>query len=225
MKMFAIGILSLAILPSAFAAASPALEGIVNVGTRLAPSQLSLDAYSRWIEPIAKPDGKDFTSAFAPSIFSWYEQQKDAPLPPQVSQDPDKIFVDVETAKAQAIALEKSRDIETYVAAGADVYAIRLEDLRSDPAGTMSRCAAWLGIDAAAPTLRKLTYYGFEWFGDIYTSPSSTVKSGARRAVTRCCSHEAGTRSIGYGLRRGEPLSGEPPTPAITSAWSASRPS
>lgn len=93
----------------------------------------------------------------------------------QLGLDPDS---EVETRELliRLLAQDWSRAMRARDE-GADVYAIRLEDLRSDPAGTMSRCAAWLGIDAAAPTLRKLTYYGFEWFGDIYTSPSSTVKS------------------------------------------------
>lgn len=109
---------------AALAAGNPALDGLINVGTRPAPAELTLDAYGRWVQPIAQPNGKDYTSAFAPSIFAWYEKQKDAPLPAQVMQDPDKIFVDVDTAKAQALALEQSGDIETYTAAGADVYAI-----------------------------------------------------------------------------------------------------
>jgi hypothetical protein len=122
MKLLAL--LSLAVSFSAQAAVNPALDGIINVGTRLAPQDLSLDAYSRWVDPIAKPNGKDFTSSFAPAIFAWYESNKSAPLPAQVSQDADKIYVDVETAKAQALELEDSGDIEPYTAAGADVYAI-----------------------------------------------------------------------------------------------------
>ena len=108
---------------SAQAAGNPAVDGIINVGTRLAPDQLTMDAYDRWVEPIAKPSGKDFSSAFAPTIFAWYQKEKDAPLPPQVAQDPDKIYVDVATAKAQALALESSGDIESFTAAGANVYA------------------------------------------------------------------------------------------------------
>ncbi|MGZ3684772.1 MAG: hypothetical protein ACXVCI_13020 [Bdellovibrionota bacterium] len=105
---------------TAQAAPNPALDGIINVGTRLAPDTLTLDSFNRWVEPI----GKDFESAFAPQIFAWYQREKDAPLPPQVAQDPDKIYVDVETAKAQAIALENSGDIPSYTAAGANVYAV-----------------------------------------------------------------------------------------------------
>jgi hypothetical protein len=115
---------SLAFAVPAPAAPNPALDGIVNVGTRLAPTELSLDAYNRWVEPIARPAGRDFTSAFAPKIFAWYEREKNAALPGQVNQDPEKIYVDVGTAKAQALALEDSGDIEPYTAAGADVYAV-----------------------------------------------------------------------------------------------------
>jgi hypothetical protein len=108
----------------AVAAPNPALDGIINVGTRLAPATLSADSYAAWVDPIAKPNGKDYTSAFAPSIFAWYAAQKDAALPPQVQQDPDHIYVDVDTAKKEALALEASGDIEPYTAAGANVYAM-----------------------------------------------------------------------------------------------------
>ena len=47
---------------------------------------------------------------------------------------------------------------------------------------------------------------------------SSTLKAGARRSVMRCWKNEAGTLSIGNGCLRGEPVSGEPPVPVITSA-------
>lgn len=62
-----------------------------------------------------------------------------------------------------------------------DVHAVRLEDLRNDAAGTMALCATWLGISPDVDALGKLTYYGFEWFGDIFTSPSSTVKPVGKR--------------------------------------------
>jgi hypothetical protein len=109
---------------SAFATVNPALDGIINVGTRLAPATLTLDSYNRWVEPIAKPAGKDYTSGYAPAIFAWYERQQNAPLPPQVNADPEHIYVDVETAKAQALALEASGDVEPYTSAGADTYAL-----------------------------------------------------------------------------------------------------
>ena len=60
---------------------------------------------------------------------------------------------------------------------GADTFVARLEDLREDSAEVMRQCADWLGIDASEAALNNLTYYGFEWFGDIYTPPSSTVHS------------------------------------------------
>jgi hypothetical protein len=60
---------------------------------------------------------------------------------------------------------------------GANTFVARLEDLRNDSAGVMCRCADWLGIDSSEAALLGLTYYGYEWFGDIYTPPSSTVHS------------------------------------------------
>lgn len=58
---------------------------------------------------------------------------------------------------------------------GGGLHVVRLEDLRQTAAKTMRDCAAWLGVNPLQPSLQQLTYYGFEWFGDIYTPPSSTV--------------------------------------------------
>lgn len=59
--------------------------------------------------------------------------------------------------------------------AGLACHVVRIEDLRVKAAETMAACADWLGIDSREPSLTRLTYYGFEWFGDIYTQASSTV--------------------------------------------------
>lgn len=63
--------------------------------------------------------------------------------------------------------------------AGEDAHVVRLEDLRHTAEATMRQCASWLGIDPLEPSLSRLTYYGFEWFGDIYTKPSSTVHAAS----------------------------------------------
>jgi hypothetical protein len=54
-------------------------------------------------------------------------------------------------------------------------HVVRLEDLRADARAAMSRLAAFLGIESAHPSLTRLTYYGLEWYGDIYTPPSPTI--------------------------------------------------
>ncbi len=113
----------LAISTATNALAGPALDGMPDVGTRLAPAELSKEAYLRWAEPILNAQGVDRTSPFTNQIFAWYEANKNTGLPEQVNKDPQKIYADVATAKAETIALEDAGEIEKYVAAGANVYA------------------------------------------------------------------------------------------------------
>mgnify|MGYP006270864623 FL=1 len=112
--------------------------------------------------------------------------------------DPDQALNSIVRFVAQ-LGLDTAAQIETreqlirllaqdwrrahFLRAGTEIHAVRLEDLRADALRTMRTCAAWLGIDASAPSLTALTYYGFEWFGDIYTSPSSTVKPVTTRRL------------------------------------------
>jgi hypothetical protein len=104
-------------------AANPALEGIPDVGTRLAPAELTKEAYLRWAEPILTAGSIDRTSPFTDHIFAWFEAEKNKPLPPEVATDPQKIHVEVASAKAYAIQLENEGLIEKDVAAGGNVYA------------------------------------------------------------------------------------------------------
>lgn len=103
--------------------ASPALIGMPDVGTRLAPAELSKEAYVRWAEPILNAQGVDRTSPFTNIVFAWYEANKNTGLPAQVGTDPQKIYTDVATAKAETLALEQSGELEENVGAGANVYA------------------------------------------------------------------------------------------------------
>jgi len=54
-------------------------------------------------------------------------------------------------------------------------HTVRLEDLRSNPLVVMRQCAKAIGIDPDAPALADLTYYGWTWMGDIYTTPTPTI--------------------------------------------------
>ncbi len=110
-------------LISQTALAGPGLDGMPDVGKRPAPAELSKEAYLRWAEPLLNATGTDRTSPFSQSIFAWYEANKNSPLPEQVGRDPQKIYADVATAKAETIALEDAGEIPKYVAAGGNVYA------------------------------------------------------------------------------------------------------
>lgn len=105
------------------ALAGPAMDGMPDVGTRLAPAELSKEAYLRWAEPLLKAQGTDRTSPFSEKIFAWYEANKNTGLPSQVGADPQKIYADVATAKAETLALEQAGEMEENVGAGANVYA------------------------------------------------------------------------------------------------------
>ncbi len=115
--------LAMALFASQTALAGPALGGFPDVGARLAPAELSEDAYRRWAEPLLNATGTDRTSPFTAKIFAWYEANKNTGLPAEVAKDPQKIYADVATAKAETIKLETDGEINKYIAAGANVYA------------------------------------------------------------------------------------------------------
>jgi|GEM_PF-1738202 len=121
--MKTISLLTLALLASQTALAGPALDGIPDVGNRPAPAELSKEAYLRWAEPILNATGVDRTSPFSEHIFAWYEANKNSALPDQVNKDPQKIYADVATPRAETIAMENAGTIEKYIAAGGNVYA------------------------------------------------------------------------------------------------------
>ena len=66
---------------------------------------------------------------------------------------------------------------------GTPVHTVQIEALRKNAPETMRACAAFLGIDPAHPALDRLTYYGLEWFGDIYTEASSRVHATRPKTV------------------------------------------
>ncbi|MFX7844897.1 hypothetical protein ABTK14_21850, partial [Acinetobacter baumannii] len=65
----------------------------------------------------------DTVSAFAPKIFEWYQNEKDAPLPAAVYADPQRISVNVQRPLAETIELEAAGDITEGNTVGAEVYA------------------------------------------------------------------------------------------------------
>jgi hypothetical protein len=103
---------------------NPALIGVQTGNSHPAPAELNLDSYTAWAQPILQPkSGADYTSAFTSLVFDWYEREKDSPLPPDVAQDPQHIFVNVQGPENETIQLEQSGDIEEGNTVGAEVYA------------------------------------------------------------------------------------------------------
>jgi hypothetical protein len=56
--------------------------------------------------------------------FGWYDEQLHDPLPNEVNQDPDKLFVNVQRAIADTDALEGAGDVEQGTTVGFDAYGI-----------------------------------------------------------------------------------------------------
>jgi hypothetical protein len=83
------------------------------------PEDLTSISYPGWLRAI-----NSNVSAFADNAFAWYEAQKKSPLPSQVYADPDSIYVDVDRALQETIALEQSGDIEEGNTIGFDAYAL-----------------------------------------------------------------------------------------------------
>jgi hypothetical protein len=67
--------------------------------------------------------------------------------------------------------------------AGVNAKVVRIEDLRRDARGVMADCARWMGIDDSYAGLGKLTYFGFDWYGDIFTKASREIQSESQQVA------------------------------------------
>ena len=74
------------------------------------PATVTRASYEGWLRAIGSN-----LSAFTDNAFDWYETQLRTPLPSQVAADPDKIYVNVDKALQETIALEQSGDIEEEI--------------------------------------------------------------------------------------------------------------
>lgn len=84
------------------------------------PAQLEKSSHNTWLGQI----GAQTTSPYADYTFAWFEQQKTRALPPQVSADPDKLFVSVQAPLAEAVKVETAGDAEEGTTYGLETYAI-----------------------------------------------------------------------------------------------------
>lgn len=83
------------------------------------PAEITRASYLGWLRAI-----NSNVSAFSDDMFDWYEAQLKSPLPAQVATDPDKIYVSVDKALQETIALEQSGDIEEGNTIGFEAYSI-----------------------------------------------------------------------------------------------------
>lgn len=103
---------------------NPALTAMKPAKALAAPQSLEQNAYVAWLEQYRAAIGADdFSSAFTETVFEWYQNEKDRDLPQQAYQNRDRIYVDVDNAKAKAMELERNGDIEELTTVGADIYA------------------------------------------------------------------------------------------------------
>jgi len=63
--------------------------------------------------------------------------------------------------------------------------AIALEDMVSDPHGTVQKVAEWLDINPRHPALQEMTLYGLAWWGDDFSRPSNQPHGRTDPVVAR----------------------------------------
>lgn len=101
--------ISLCLLVSSFAFASSAE----------APERIEREAYAAWLESI-----QSVVSPFRDHLFDWFEGDHERALPPEVFQDPEKLFVTVDRPLQETIELEEFGEIEAGVTYGFETYAL-----------------------------------------------------------------------------------------------------
>jgi hypothetical protein len=84
-----------------------------------APAVLERESYRSWLQEIGSVE-----SIYLDSVFAWYEEQKNSPLPPSVEQDPDQLVVSVEKPLQDTIEAEANGDIEKGVTYGLETYGV-----------------------------------------------------------------------------------------------------
>lgn len=124
MKVFLLSLFLFPLMAIGAPDKNPALIDVQDGVQRPAPAQFEINSYLSWAAPILKPAAnQDYTSAFTPLVFSWFEDEKNRGLPREVGESADKIFVNVERPLNQTIDLEDSGEIEEGTTVGAEVYA------------------------------------------------------------------------------------------------------
>jgi len=86
--------------------------------TQNPPTQVTRDNFQSWLSSI----NPNSISAFFDEVFDWYNQQLSSPPPSQINSDPDKIYVDVNSAEQQTINFENTGDVPAGTTMGYDAY-------------------------------------------------------------------------------------------------------
>ncbi|MGZ3710876.1 MAG: hypothetical protein ACXVBE_03930 [Bdellovibrionota bacterium] len=81
------------------------------------PAAVERTTYLRWLKSIGST-----VSPFEQKLFAWYEAQRNLPLPNEVAQDSQHLFVSVAAPLAATIELENGGEIEKGVTYGLETY-------------------------------------------------------------------------------------------------------
>jgi hypothetical protein len=84
------------------------------------PDAISPASYKAWLSAI----GSAPPCPYADELFQWHSGQLSAPLPAQVGQDADHLFVDVTAAIAETDVAENAGDVDAATTVGFDAYSL-----------------------------------------------------------------------------------------------------
>ena len=83
------------------------------------PAEISAAAYRAWLTDI----GSNISAFFDP-VLAWYGEQRGSPLPPEVSDDRDRLVIDVRQALDETIELERAGRIDSGNTFGFEAYGL-----------------------------------------------------------------------------------------------------
>jgi hypothetical protein len=90
------------------------------------PTSVTEANYEAWLGTIGAP-----ANPFSEYVFAWYQQQRNSPLPAEVSADPDHLYVNVDRPMQETIALENSGDVDSGVTYGLEAYGLLEADIQT----------------------------------------------------------------------------------------------
>jgi len=83
------------------------------------PVEVTAASYRAWLTAI----GSNISAFFDP-VFAWYEEQRGCPLRPEVSDDRDRLVIDVRQALDETIELERAGRIDSGNTFGFEAYGL-----------------------------------------------------------------------------------------------------
>jgi hypothetical protein len=98
---------------------SALLHTMAQAGSPPPPATITRASHSEWLRQLgAQP------SPYSDFGFRWLEEQKAKPLPAQVTEDPEKLYVPLGGVLAEAIRAETAGDVDEGTTYGLESYAL-----------------------------------------------------------------------------------------------------